>query len=780
MKAAVITTLMIPVFCATAAGYTADLETARAQADSWSSTFTQVSADLSALGVELPEPTEGYAHPEEEAAPGETLVTSELGMLFDNANSRIVYLGNVRLLDPRLSLIAREQMLINMPAMSLSDKKKGKADNPAIGNPAEQYAKAEDTAPTEASPVATPVEAEEAEEPVYNGEKASIVADRAIADTVNNAIFLYSPENGREIHLTLGKNAVRITQAENAPAPRILADPQGNILMEGGNIYLSMTGKDGKATELCTTGGHLFYHAGTHTVHAPGKSNYTSPQGTLTCTEMLTVLLTPATQEKAPSRKGFMSQFTGLRFDGIDTAVAKGNVVATAAAREGRPATRAEGNELHYNGKTGEISLIGTRCHLAYADYIINADEGIHLRANGDIELHGKDINGTYARASRDTAGSIRGTFKANANVIFRADLGTINTENGITLIDEEMDFSSTGPTHLVLARKEGTKPKTPKPGMPNLAIAEYGEASRVRSTGNVVAHRYDPATRKVLGELKAETVVSDLVTGETIITGGTGQPLIALYNGNRVESVPAGDKASTIELLANGDLKLTGADITATLLTDKGSTTARCRDYVLLVRAEDRLETGSSTRIHSETGILTTNGPLSAKLISKGQTSKAPRKGGFSGLRFNYTGIKEATTSSGCTVQTEKGSMQNTGAVRLLMDTEQKGEDRMLGGLKLATAYGNVAVAGRDKSGRLLRATGDKLTVNAETGMKILSGNEVTLADINNTHKASGKGAAITIDADNNASITGAEHTTYATNIREQINSQKNQQPKQ
>lgn len=778
MKAAVIAALSIPVFCA-AADYNTDYQASRTQADAWCNAFNQVKTDLGELGVELPAPTRDYEHPAADAQPGETLVTSELGMMFDAANSRIIYLGNVRLVDPRLSLIATEQMHVNMPGMSLGNKKKADTPPAAIDNPAEMGAADETAAPAEEEEEESVAEMEE--EPAYTGEKITVIAQNAIADTVNNAILLYSPDESGEIFLDMGKNKVKITTAGKGGIPRILADPQGNLLLEGDDIYLSMADRKGEATELRTQGGHLYYHAATRTLHAPGQSNYKGAQGTLCCNEMLTVHLASAAEaEPAKPAKGFMSQFTGLRFDGIETAVAKGEVVAIASAREGRPATRAEGDELHYNGQTGEISLTGSKCHLAHGDYVVNADEGIHLLQNGDIELRGKDINGSYARLNKDTGKSIPGKFKANSTIIFRADLGTINTESGITLADEEMDFSCTGPTHLVLARKEGAKETTPKPGMPNLAIAEYKDVTRARATGNVIAHRYEPGTGKCLGELKAETVVTDLTTGETQLTGAIGQPLIAVYNGNRVESVPAEGEAATMELLANGDLKLNGADISTTLLTDKGTTTARCKDYVLLVRAEDRLQTGSSTRIYSDTGILTTNGPLSARLVARDKARPAAKKGGFPSLRFNYTGIDEATTDSGCTVQTEKGSMQCTGAVRLVMDTEGKGADKMLGGLKYAVARGNVMLAGKDKTGRLVRATGDKLTVNAATGMKILSGREVTLADINNTHKASGAGAAISIDADNNATITGAEHTTYATNIHEQINNQKNQKSEQ
>ena len=172
---------------------------------------------------------------------------------------------------------------------------------------------------------------------------------------------------------------------------------------------------------------------------------------------------------------------------------------------------------------------------------------------------------------------------------------------------------------------------------------------------------------------------------------------------------------------------------------------------------------------MQTDKAILTTTGPLQAYLVAD-ESATAPAKGKFTGLRFNYTGIREASTESGCTVRTEKGSMQCTGPVRLLM-SEQKGKDKMLGGLVRATASGNVAVAGKDSTGRLFRATGDFLNVDNTTGMKVLSGSKVTLADANNTHTASGKGAAIRIDASNNASITGEKHSTHATNIKKQIN---------
>jgi hypothetical protein len=232
------------------------------------------------------------------------------------------------------------------------------------------------------------------------------------------------------------------------------------------------------------------------------------------------------------------------------------------------------------------------------------------------------------------------------------------------------------------------------------------------------------------------------------------------------------------MEMRANGDLKLNGAEISAVMQSEDGVTTASCRDYVLLVRAEERLETGSSTVLKSPKAILTTNGSLHARLTTRENATTTRKK--YPGFSFNYNGIREASTSHGCTVRTEKGSMQCTGPVSLVMDTDNKSADKMMGGLKYATASGRVAIAGRDNTGRALRATGDRLEIDSATGMKVLSGSQVSLGDANTTHFASGEGACIRIDARNNASIHGQRHTTHATNIRQQINDNKTKkQPK-
>ncbi len=765
MKSAIIATFCIPVFTATGA-YTADYASSRQQADVWQAEFSQLEEELKALGVDLQATGQSAELPETE----DTVAVADKGLFFDTANSSLVYLGNVRLRDARARINASSQLHLYLPNLPSN---RTKDAEPADTQETHDAPAAEPEQQPSPAPI---LEKENEDTPRIPAEPALINTHSAIADSVNNNIFLYSPAGGEEILLQQEKNVVRITPGADTPA-RILADPQGNIMLEGSLIDLCMVDKNGAESRLKTSGGLVYYHAATHTLHAPGQAEFTHPEGGLNCADGLCVVLSPSAEQAKPG-KGFMSQFSGLRFDGISTATAKGQVVMTGVAAENREALRAEADTLTYNGKTGECSLLGGKCRLTYGGYDVYTDEGLHLLANGDIELRGSNIHGNYERDSEQAGQRIKGTFKANAPVIFRAELGTISTEKGLSLADAEAAFSCDGPAHLVLTPREGTTVPEQKPGMPNLAIARYGNVSRAHASGNVVAHRYAPGTGACISELKAQSVETDLVSGETLLLGVVGEPLIAKHEQNSIEAVPAAGEAASIQILANGDLKLNGDRITTTLVNKDGTrTTACCRDYVRLIRAEDRLETGSSTEVNAPTAILTTKGSLNARLATTG--TPGPRKQGLAGLSFNYNGIREATTQQGCTLRTEQGSMQCTGPVRIEMAEETRQTDSALGALKHATAAENVIIAGKDNTGRLLRASGDLLTIDATTGMKVLTGNRVTVGDAHNTHVITGNDAAIRIDAHNNVSISGSNHTTHATNVRQQLNNQNNKNTK-
>lgn len=767
MKAAVIAALAIPVLCASAQDYKADYTISAQQADAWQAGFRKVEQELQALGVDLAAPAAPAGLPETD----DTVAVADQGLFFDTANSALVYLGNVRLRDPRAHFNATGQLHIYL--QDLPGSKDDETQPADTVKKAASYGVPSTAKPTAAeAPAAAPAPATPEAADETPAEPAIINTHCAVADSVNNQVFLYSPAGGQEILMQQGENIVRITPSAESPA-RILADPQGNIMLEGSLVDLCLVDKDGSITKLKSTGGLVYYHAATHTLHAPGSADFTHPSGALRCTDGLCIVFTPSADQPKET-KGFMSQFTGLRFDGIDTATARGQVVMTGEAVDGRPAMQAEGDTLTYNGKTGECALQGTQSRLKYGAYEVYSNEALNLLANGDIELRGSDIHGSYERESDTPGQMLQGTFKANAHIIFRAETGTISTEKGLTLADAEADFSCTGPVHLVLSPKEGAEVPEPRPGMPNLAITRYGDIRRLQATGDVTAHRYEPATRRCTTELKAHSVHSDLETGETILTGEAGQPLVARQEGNSIISTPAAGETATMELLANGDLRLSGATISATMVNEDGKTTASCKDYVRLIRAENRLETGSATRLQAPDAILTTNGSLNAILTSTKKADDAPAKPGFSSFRFDFDGIREAHTAKGGTIRTEQGSMQCTGPVRIVMADAGQQKDSQLSGIKTATASGNVALAGKDNSGRLLVATGDHLSVNAITGMKVLSGNRVTLSDEHNTHIITGKDAAVRIDAKNNVKISGSSHKTHASNVREQLKTTK------
>ena len=143
----------------------------------------------------------------------------------------------------------------------------------------------------------------------------------------------------------------------------------------------------------------------------------------------------------------------------------------------------------------------------------------------------------------------------------------------------------------------------------------------------------------------------------------------------------------------------------------------------------------------------------------------------------FNYVGVESVATDEGCTARTARGSMQCEGKLRMTLNPRPAKDDEW-GGLLTLRAEDRVAVAGRSGDGRLLRGTGDLLVADAASGTKRLSGRRVTLSDGNNTHVASGAGAAVVLDNKNNARVFGAVQQTVSTRIHEQI--EKNKQKKE
>lgn len=755
-----------------------EVQRAEAGLNKWLAESQGVAKEFQLLKVQEPQPAAGADDSLPESENGDAAAVCDGGLLFNAQSYDLVYVQNVRLREARLHLRAANRLFIRIQ-QQVAEKGRDEAQNSVSaaatkGKPLELPREPKQQAPT---PAETPPEAAPAAE-APAAEPLDIRTFDAVADTAANNIILYSPQGSCPTAVTRGQNSLQLTPFADRAAVA-LADAAGNVLMQGQTIDLQWTDAKGTATTLHSTGGVAYYRAETGELAVAGPVEIQQADAAFSCTEGVTLRFLKeqpaAAQEPA---KGFMRQFTDMKMGGLARMTARGNVRGKQSV-DGTERSVA-GDYLVYDAESGDCRLSGADCRLGYGASTLISDKGMHLLPNGDIELLGDAPHGTYERpAPTKGAAPLQGTFQAHSPLYFHADTGTLTAENGLQLADAGADFSCTGAVELKLTRRGGAAAGHKATGNLNLAVASFGEPESIRAFGTVLAHRYDPAADgKCTGLLSGEELDANLATGAATLTGTTERPAVAELDGNHLEAVADADTVPSLHFAENGDVELTGGRINAALQTKDGVATAHCRSMLKLTRATAVLETGSETDFHTPHAIVTTRGPLTAHLAeeapaakpAEGET-KAPESGRWPQHRFNYTGIDSARTEQGGTVQTAKGSMQCTGPIALTLDPKAK--NGQMAGLKTGRATGQVAVAGRDSTGRLIRASGDVLTFDGATGIKRLTGSRVTLSDEFNTHVASGSGAAVIIDAKNNARITGSKHTTTATHIREQVNKQ-------
>lgn len=749
----------------------------------WLRESAGVGKEFVLLKVPVPKPLPDATDDLPESPNGEAVAVCDGGMLFHAVNNDLVYVHNVRLRETRLHLRAANRLFIRLQKKAVKEgatetrreavgAARGKhAAVPNQGRPTRGRAAKKAPAPAAAEPAAV-VAAPSAS--VFSADAPlDIRTFDAVVDAETNTVLLFSPQTKCDIAVARGENRMRLTPFADKPAIA-MADAAGNIYLRGQVIDLHWADERGLATEVHAEGGIAYYRADTAELVLPGPVRITRPDGGMSCNESLVIQFRMARQKERT--KGFMHQFTGMHAEGIARMTARGAVQGF--MEENGTKRSIAGDYLVYNGETGDCSLSGAACSLSYGGDTVYSDEGIHLFPNGDIQLLGSNPHGNYERpATAKDAAPLQGTFHAASPLYFHADTGLITAENGIRLADAELDFACTGAAELKLAPREGAAPAAPKgTGNLNLAVARYGEVAALRAEGAVKAHRYDPAAGGACtAMLSGERLDADLMTGAATLTGSSAVAAVAEMEGNHLEAVASPQSVPSLHFAANGDIELSGGVINATLKSQDGPVKASCKRLLKLVRATAVLESGGGTVFRTPHAVVTTRGPLKAHLAEDPHKAAEPA-GRWPQHRFTYAGVDHATTASGGTVQTAKGSMQCTGLIELTVNPNDRNAD--MAGLRTARAEGNVGVAGRDSTGRLIRATGDVLTLDAATGTKRLTGSRVTLADRFNTHIAEGSGAAVVIDAKNNARLTGGRHTTVATHVREQVNKQKQEKP--
>lgn len=696
----------------------------------------------------------------------DTVITADGAMLFDTESHNIVYVGNVRLSDPRLKLHAAGRLFVRLPESELADKRQEARRTIEEALP-ENAPKPRDIG--EAKPEAQETGTSAFELPEGMAPLRLTAAD-AVADAENNHIILFSPAGCMPITAESGANRLTITPAADGAA-HVLADADGNITLVGQSIVAEWVDDKQQRTELRVEGGSLCYNAAAHAVALTGKAELRRTEAVVRCNKQLLIRLQGEheVKEDAP----FLQQFSAVSVKGIAAVHAEGGVEMTAAEQEGQPASSLCAEVLDYDAETGFCSLSGEECKLAYAgQYSLQGAQRIVLSPDGALTVEGRELSGTYERPAENGSTPLAGQFRTGGLITItpEGDHAEVCLPQGITAADPEADFTCTGELTATLLPAEGVNAPQVGDSKLNLALARFRTLDHAAASGGVAAHRYAAGTHQETAHLQAEHAEFDLAHSAAELFGTLETPLRAAFNGNTLEATPDGDTPPHLSFSAEGNAELRGGMIHATFTDEKqGTLTARCAHALRLLRAENRLETDGATEFRAQQGILITKGPFYALLTAE-ETPAEPKKKGF---HLPFSGIREAGTDRGGSVQTAQGSLQCTGRIRVTMDSTAA-KDGKMGGLQTASAEGNVAIAGKDGSGRIIRAAGDRLSLDAATGEKILTGSRVSLSDGHNTHTASGGNASVRIDARNNAVIRGANHTTTVNRIREQIEQQR------
>ncbi len=725
-----------------------------------------VDAALAGLGgAQAPESATPSGNPAEGEQEGDSIATCEGGLFFDTSDTkrvRLVYLDRVKLRDARIHLDAAHRLYLQIQRNEAEAEAKntGKGSAPA-GQESPGESEAGSKAPAGAD---TPI---------------AITAYDAMVDTAGNRIFLTSGPGEEELLLEQGDNRLAIRSAAGKPAC-LLADEAGNVLMEGAHIALRWVDGKGRPGTLDCDGGRAFYHGESHCLVMEGPVRLEQAPGSLLEAEgRLCVSFRMAEGTEAARSNAFMGQFSALRVEGV--AAASTEVGKRVLLRDSERRLSLQGNALRYDGIAGEAEVAGAPCTLGYGANSLQTQGRIRLEEDGSIALVGEDIRGTYERPSQaKEGGMVRGSMSAQGELRFHAGSGTITTR-ALCARDAEADFSCTGPVELTLTPlpqdKQHALPPREKTGMLNLAIARYGDIATARASGSVRAHGFAPGSAdKPLSALSASALEADLLEGSMLLTG-SGEAASLTYEGYALSGTAAAGGEARLQLQPNGDIGIRGEWIEAAIPGKRGLTTLRCAERATLRRENRELELGPSSRIEAPEGILTANGPLTARLAPSDKPAR-PASPRYPHLSYNFGGLESASTAEGATVRTEQGSLQCAQELSISME-QDLGKKNEMGGISHATATGKVAVAARDNQGRLMRAMGDRLMVDGRTGEKLLTGSTVVLEDESNRHTASGGNASVRLDARNNARISGAKHETTARGIRRQVDEQKFQKQK-
>ena len=713
--------------------------------------------------------------------PGESAAAADGGLFFDNNASTLTYIGNVRLRDTRLHLRAANRLFLLFPA---NDKQK--AENVALSGTQQQQRDVQPH-PAQQSSAPRPVTAQSGDVATKSvtEEKAppSIVTQNAAADLRMGRLTLEGRNNGDpSLILSHRESRVLLYRQGDGGGARVDADEQGNVLLRGGRLEAEWKGEDGERWKLVFSGEFVLYRAAVRELVFHGDTMVTTPQGTLHCARALHVFFSAA-EDSAPlsprptthNKKPF-SQFEDMQLKEVDHIVAEGKAFLAIPSQQGRPTSRVTGETLHYSAANGECTAIGNNPTISFGENTLTTDDKIYLKNNGDIEVYGRNINGSYRRPTPEQSPRrlLVGTYHTTGPVTYTAATQTIGLPKGLDARDEAASFHCTGACSVLLlpTTNAGVGEVSRAKGQPNLAIARTDGIRELQAEGDVVMHS-DASVASPVCDIHADSAWLDLQIGSATFRSKRGRPVDARYGDYALAARSPSGKDSYLQVLPNGDLLAKGEYVAASLPSEKGRMSATCADELRLRREKGVLSMGQAASIKTPDGIMTSRGVLEAELTAEKGVNERKIPGPYPHLAYNFTGLHTMQTHKGGTLRTAQVSMQCEGDIIVEIDPNAKQEpDRS--SIHSALATNKVRLVSKDDSGRLVRADGDRLLLDPATKNIILTGDTVRLQDEFNIHSASGAGARITIDPKNNMRISGSQQTTHSVRIHEQIKKNK------
>lgn len=706
----------------------------------------------------LPEAPFDPQSPMPEPPPGQSAAAADGGLLFDNNQSRLAYIGNVRLNDPHLQLRAAHRLYIVLPQQEKKEQAPEKKEPAAT--PAQKQANKPAEAP-KPEPAAKP-------EPI----PAYATVENAAVDAPGSRVLLQGRAASPSISIQRGEDSLTLQPCSGEPA-QIFTNAEGDVLMLGADIVIIRHDENGGEWKLEAAAGPVYYRAAERKLIVPGRARITTPQGTMECTQEMHI--TMVAMENPPAKKDTpFSAFAAMQFREIEKAHARGDVVLTTPATAERPAAEARGDYLSFDATTGDC-LLTEQCHIVYGGFSLDTRGKIELFGNGDALISASEdegkISGTYERPA-PVAGQapLSGTWSTRGSISYSVETNCITFPHGLQTKDPVSSFSCTHTADAFLTAKPGATSER-KSGMPNLTLAQQEGIARIRARGNVRLHS-DAAGATPACDMSADVLDTHVATAKTSLQSTDGKRAHVRYGDYKLTTTAPTTGRAYINLLENGDILALGEKVEATLPNDKGEIYATCQKELHLQREPGLLTLGENARINAPDGIMTARGILNVELAPGDTPPRAPAA--YPQLSYNYSGLRRATTEKGGTMRTTQVSMQCEGLISIELAAGKAPTDNPRDSIRAATARGRVLLAGKDATGRLVRASGDRLDFDPATRNFYLNGRMVTLADEFNTHTAAGARARITIDPHNNVRITGERQTTYANHIQEQVEKNK------